>query len=180
MEENKKRLAGILRSKSILKGSFKLSSGKQSSYYIDARLTTLDPEGSSLIGKIFLDEIIKDENINSVGGPTLGADPIVGSVISQSWERNRPIKGFIVRKEEKKHGTGKVIEGNLTEGDEVAIVEDVVSTGGSVLKAIKIVESIGIKVKKVLVIVDREEGAEDKFNNSGYGFYSIFKISELL
>jgi orotate phosphoribosyltransferase len=111
MADNKQRLKEILQEKSILKGDFTLASGKKSTYYIDARLTTLDPEGVNLIGKIFLEEIIKDSSINVVGGPTMGADPIVGSVLALSQEAGCPLPGFLVRKEEKGHGTGKLIEG---------------------------------------------------------------------
>ncbi|MGI9535341.1 MAG: orotate phosphoribosyltransferase [Thermodesulfobacteriota bacterium] len=180
MNGSKKRLGEILREKSILKGEFKLASGKTSDYYIDGRLTTLDSEGLKLIGELFLDEILKDPGISAVGGPTMGADPIVGSVLTHSGLKNVGLNGFLVRKEEKQHGTGKLIEGNLIEGDEVAVVEDVVTTGGSVLKAIYALEKAGAKISKVLVIVDREEGAEGKIRELGYDFYSIFKISDLL
>ena len=178
--DNKKRLKEILLEKSILKGDFTLASGKKSTYYIDARLTTLDAEGVNLIGKIFLDEIEKDTSINVVGGPTMGADPIVGSVLAISQERGNPLPGFLVRKEEKDHGTGKLIEGNLKEGDVAAMFEDVVTTGGSVIKAINAVRESGAEVKRLFVIVDREEGAMSKFEDMGVQFFSIFKISELL
>ena len=180
MDGSKLRLGEILREKSILRGEFKLASGKTSDYYIDGRLTTLDSEGLSIIGKIFLDEILKDPGVSAVGGPTMGADPIVGSVLTHCGLKDITLNGFLVRKEEKQHGTGKLVEGTLKEGDNVAVVEDVVTTGGSVLKAISAIESSGARVSKVLVIVDREEGAELKFSELGYDFYSIFKISELL
>ena len=180
MDSRKDKLAGILRERSILRGEFKLASGKTSDYYIDGRLTTLDSEGLNLIGQIFLDEILKDPEISAVGGPTMGADPIVGSVLTHSGLNNTGHRGFLVRKEEKQHGTGKLIEGNLKEGDKVAIVEDVVTTGGSVLKAIYAVEKAGAEISKVLVIVDREEGGENKFEELGYEYFSIFKISDLL
>ncbi len=180
MRELKERLKQIIKERSVLKGNFKLSSGKESSYYVDARLTTLDPEGVNIISKIFLDEIFKDSSIKAAGGPTLGADPIVGSLISQSWDRGKPLKGFIVRKQSKEHGTSKLIEGNLEKGDDVVIVEDVITSGGSVLKAINAVEESGGNVRKVLCVVDRENGAEEVFKDKGYVFYSIFRISELL
>lgn len=176
----KLRLKEILLEKSILRGDFTLASGKKSSYYIDARLTTLDAEGVNLIGRIFLEEIKKDPSINVVGGPTMGADPIVGSVLALSHEQGNPLPGFLVRKEEKVHGTTKLIEGNLKEGDTAAMFEDVVTTGGSVIKAINAVRESGAEVKKLFVIVDREEGAEAKFEEMGVKLFSIFKISELL
>jgi orotate phosphoribosyltransferase len=177
---NRERLKLILKENSILRGKFRLSSGKESDYYIDARLTTLHPEGVYLVGKIFLEIIRKDSQIQAVGGPTMGADPIVGSIISQSHQDGYPVRGFLVRKEGKQHGTGKLIEGNLKPGDKVAIVEDVATTGGSILKAIEAVRSSGASVKKILVIVDRDEGARKVFEDMGYEFFSIFRIGELL
>ncbi len=180
MSDLKKRLKEILRENSILRGKFTLASGKESDYYIDARLTTLHPEGVSLVGEIFLEEIKKDSSINAVGGPTTGADPIVGSLLVASQKGNHPLAGFLVRKQEKGYGTGKLIEGNLKSGDRAAVVEDVVTTGGSVIKAIDAVRAAGAEVRKVLVIVDREEGADEKFADMGIEFYSIFRISDLL
>lgn len=178
--DNKEKLAEILKIKSILRGNFTLASGKESDYYIDGRLTTLDSAGLKLIGEIFLDEILSDPDVKTVGGPTMGADPIVGSVLTQAGIRNTDMDGFLVRKEAKDHGTGKLIEGNLKEGAKVAVVEDVITTGGSVLKAIYALEKAGAVISKVLVIVDREEGAETKFKELGYEYFSIFKISDLL
>lgn len=179
-QSDRERLKEILKEKSILRGEFTLASGKKSDYYIDARLTTLDPEGVYLIGKIFLEEIRKDSDISAVGGPTMGADPIVGSLMVLSHQSGSPLPGFLVRKQEKGHGTGKLIEGNLNPGDITAVVEDVVTTAGSVIKAIHAVREAGAEVKKALVIVDREEGGQEKFSEIGVPLYSIFKISELL
>ncbi len=179
-QSERERLKNILQEKSILRGDFTLTSGKKSTYYIDARLTTLDAEGVNLIGKIFLEEIKKDSSITVIGGPTMGADPIVGSVLALSQEDGYPLPGFLVRKEEKGHGTGKLVEGNLKSDDVVAMFEDVVTTGGSVIKAINAVRNTGAEVSKLLVIVDREEGAKSKFEEMGVQFFSIFKISDLL
>ena len=178
--KNRERLKEILVRNSILRGKFKLASGKESDYYIDARLTTLDPEGVTLVAQIFLEEILKDPGINAVGGPTMGADPIMGALIAESHRIGRPLNGFLVRKREKEHGTGKVVEGGLRPGDVTAVVEDVVTTGGSVLTAIDAVKSIGAEVRKTLVIVDREEGGDEVFREMGIELYPIFKISELL
>jgi len=180
VESDRARLGKILKEKSILRGEFILASGKKSDYYIDARLTTLDPEGVYLTGKIFLEEIRKYSEINAVGGPTMGADPIVGALMVLSRESGYPLSGFLVRKWEKGHGTGKLIEGDLKPGDITVVVEDVVTTGGSVIKAIDAVRKAGAQVKKALVIVDREEGGQEKFSEIGVPLYSIFKISELL
>jgi orotate phosphoribosyltransferase len=178
--DKKDRLKRILLENSILRGKFTLASGKESDYYIDARLTTLHPEGISIIADIFLGEIKMDPLIVTVGGPTMGADPIVGSLLSTSQRENYPLRGFLVRKQEKGHGTGKLIEGNLKPGDNTAVVEDVVTSGRSVITAIDAVRNAGALVRKVLVIVDREEGAAQKLGEMGVDFYSIFKISELL
>lgn len=180
MPEDRERLRQILKENSVIIGKFKLSSGKESNYYIDARLTTLNPEGVYLVGKIFLDEILTNSEIIAVGGPSIGADPIVGAILALSHQGGHPIRGFLVRKEEKQHGMGKLIEGNLMSGDKVAIVEDVATTGGSILKAIDAVEDTGANVEKVLVIVDREEGARKVLEDIGYEFFSIFKIGELV
>lgn len=177
---SRERLKEILVTNSILRGKFTLASGKESDYYIDARLTTLDPEGLSLVAGIFLEEILKDPGINAIGGPTMGADPIVGALIAESHRTGKPLRGFLVRKKEKEHGTGKIVEGGLKPGDVTAVVEDVVTTGGSVVTAIEAVKSIGAEVKKALVIVDREEGGDEAFRKMGIELYSIFKISELL
>ncbi|MGQ0793390.1 MAG: orotate phosphoribosyltransferase [Deltaproteobacteria bacterium] len=180
MSGDRERLKQILRERSIFRGNFTLASGRQSPYYIDARRSSLDPEGAYLIAKIFLAEILKTPQIVSVGGPTMGADPIVGSILALSHENGSPLRGFLVRKEEKSYGRGKLIEGNLNPSDCAAIVEDVATTGGSILKAISAVEAAGAKVAKSLVVVDREEGARERFCGLGYEFYSIFSIGELL
>ncbi|MEW6144911.1 MAG: orotate phosphoribosyltransferase [Thermodesulfobacteriota bacterium] len=173
-------LKRILLENSILRGKFMLASGKESDYYIDARITTLHPEGVSLVADIFLEEIKHDPLIGAVGGPTMGADPIVGALLGASYRGNYPLRGFLVRKKEKEHGTGKLVEGNLRSGDNAAIVEDVVTSGGSVITAVDAVRSTGALARKILVIVDREEGAAEKFREMGIDFYSIFKISEIL
>lgn len=157
-----------------------MASGKQSFYYIDARRTTLNPEGVHLISQIFMGEIAALGGVTAVGGPTMGADPIVGAVIHGSWEQKPPLRGFIVRKKEKEHGTGNMIEGGLTQGDSVAIVEDVITTGGSVLRAIDLVESAGAEVRGVLCVVDRGEDTEKTLLERGCSFFSIFRVSELL
>jgi len=178
--EKKDRLKHILLENSILRGKFKLASGKESDYYIDARLTTLDPEGVSLVADIFLEEIRRNPLINTVAGHTMGADPIVGALLGVSHRGNYPLRGFLVRKQEKEHGTGKLVEGNLRPGDNAAVVEDVVTSGGSVITAITAVKNTDATVRKVLVIVDREEGVAEKFRDMGIDFYAIFRISELL
>ncbi len=180
MSKSREKLKLILQSKSIIFGNFTLASGKQSSYYIDARLTTLDPEGVNLISKIFLSRIATQDGITAIGGPSIGADPIIGATISRSYEEGMPLCGFIVRKKEKEHGTENMIEGGLGQKDRVVIVEDVITTGGSTLRAIDLVKSAGAQVCGVLCVIDRGEETEKTFLQKGYSFFSIFKVSEIL
>ena len=153
-------------------GEFILSSGKKSNFYIDCRKATLHPQGAKLIGKIVLDKI-KDMKADAVGGMTLGADPIVGAVITLG-----NIPGFIVRKKEKEHGTKQKIEGHIEKGWSVVIVEDVATTGASALQAIEAVEAAGANVVKVISVVDREEGAAKALKE--YNFDPILKKSDLM
>lgn len=176
----RRRLKLILKNKSILFGNFTLASGKESSYYVDARLTTLDPEGASLISELFFEKLAEWPDVTAVGGPSAGADPMVGALISRSCEEGRPLRGFVVRKEEKKHGTGSLIEGNLAGGDKVAVLEDVTTTGGSALRAVDAVKTAGAEVLCVFSVVDRGEKTEKFFSDRGCDFFSIFRISELL
>jgi len=174
-----KRLAEVIRQRSILRGNFTLASGRQSSWYLDCRKTTLDPEGATLVGRCILERVDR-EGIRpaSVGGLTLGADPIAASVAIASWQAGRPIPAFIVRKSAKDHGTTRRIEGWLPEGQPALIVEDVVTSGGSSLEAIAAVEQAGATIAGVIAIVDREEGGAEALKN--YPFYPLFKAKDLL
>lgn len=180
MDSYRNRLKEIIKRLSILRGDFTLSSGEKSNYYIDARVTTLNSEGANLIARLMLNEIRKDSSINTVGGPTLGADPIIGALLFHASEEGKVLDGFIVRKNAKGHGTEKLIEGNVKVESVAAVVEDVVTTGGSVLKAVRAAEASGITVKKIIALVDREKGAAGLFSESGYEYVPLFSISELL
>ncbi|RUM61106.1 MAG: orotate phosphoribosyltransferase [Persephonella sp.] len=158
---------------------FKLSSGKLSTYYIDLRTITLDPEGGYIIGNLIYEKI-KDTEVSAIGGLTLGADPIAYATSLTAYLNKRYIKPFVVRKEPKKYGTGKQIEGNLSEGEKVFIVDDVITTGGSALKAARVAKENNLDVLGIIAIVDREEGGEENIRKEGFEFYPIFKISELL
>jgi len=178
----KKRLEELIRERALKVADepiFKLSSGKMSNYYLDLRTITLDPEGGFVIGNIIFD-MIKDKNPDAIGGLTLGADPIAYATSIISFIKNKPIKPFVVRKEPKGHGTGKQIEGNLKPGENVFIVEDVVTTAGSSLKAAKVVKEFGANILGIIAIVDREEGGEENIKKEGFNFYSIFKVSDFL
>ena len=179
----KQRLLEIIREKSYEKGEVTLTSGKKSSFYVDGRQTTLDSEGGYLVGRLFYEMIKKSKiPVEAVGGPTLGADPIATAISVVSYLEGAPIPAFIVRKEPKKHGKALWIEGdkNLRPGSNVAIVEDVVTTGGSVLKVLDILKAQGLKVVQVLALVDREEGGRENLAKEGYILESIFTKSDIV
>ncbi len=158
---------------------FKLSSGKLSRYYIDLKQVTLDPEGAYLVGKLMY-ELVRQFGVQGVGGLTLGADPIAYAVAFVSYLDGNPIKPFVVRKEPKGHGTGKQLEGLLRAGERVAVVEDVITTGSSSLKAVQACRREGLEVVGVFAVVDREEGAQENLSKEGVELYSIFKLSQLV
>lgn len=176
--DKRERLLELIR-ENTTKSNVKLSSGRSSNYYIDCRMVTLNPEGAALVAEILFD-ILKDENIDAVGGLTLGADPICGAFSVISYQKGRPIPTFIVRKEKKEHGRQKRIEGNLKKGSKVAIIDDVATTGNSLLTAINAVAEEGCRVQRVIVIVDRNEGAKEKLSEKGYELESIFRADEIL
>lgn len=171
-ERSLQRLLDLVLEKSVRYGYFVLASGKESSYYFDGRLTTLWPEGALLVGRTFF-EVISRAGVDAVGGPTLGADPIVGAVVLTSQLEGRPIPGFIVRKEPKRHGTQRHVEGHLPEKGTVALVDDVITTGGSLLRAIEVVESAGCRVAKVVVLLDRNQGGSLELRKRGYDFTAL-------
>lgn len=170
--EAMQRLMELVKEKSVRYGDFTLSSGLKSPYYFDGRLTTLWPEGTYLVGKRVF-ELLRDEGIQAIGGPTMGADPIVAAVALVSHLEGRPIPAFIVRKEVKEHGTRRQIEGHLPAGSTVAIVDDVITTGGSIFRAIEAVEAEGCRVGKVVVLLDRNQGGAEELRHRGYGFASL-------
>ena len=137
---DKERLLQIIKEKSLLRGDFVLASGKRSTYYIDGKKTTFDPEGAYLTGHLLLDEIEKlDTQVDAVGGMSIGADPIVTAVGLAARERGIPLRVFITRKKAKDHGTQKTIEGNFLSGDNVVMVEDVMTTAGSTLAILPVI-----------------------------------------
>jgi len=164
---------------SLKKGDFTLASGKKSKYYINGKLSTLDARGAYLTARTFL-AMMADDVPDAVGGLTLGADPIIGSMLSLAGLEDLPLKGFIVRKEAKDHGTRSQVEGPLNGDEKVVLIEDVVTTGGSSMVAIKALEELGCKVSRVLAIVDREEGGKANLAAEGYRLESVFTARELL
>jgi len=173
------RLREILKERSLRFGSFTLASGRASSFYFDSKQTTLDPEGAYLTAICLLD-LVRAERIqaSAIGGLTLGADPIVGAVAAVSHREGPPLKGFIVRKEAKDHGTGRQIEAPPPAGARVIIVDDVVTTAGSTLRAIAAAEREGLIVAAVVCLVDREEGGAEALK--AYPFFPMFRRNEIL
>ncbi|MBI3312886.1 MAG: orotate phosphoribosyltransferase [Candidatus Omnitrophica bacterium] len=179
MDESKlkENLLQMIKEKAVVRGERTLASGKKSNFYIDGKQVTLDPQGILVVGKLIL-SMIQSLNANAIGGPTLGADPIATAVALLSSQTGKPLKAFIVRKEAKKHGMQKMIEGPaIQEGDRVVMVEDVITTGGSVLTAIQEIEKLKARVVKVICLLDRNEGASEKL--APYQYTPIFSIQDL-
>jgi orotate phosphoribosyltransferase len=177
----RKQLVALLAMHSLQRGTFRLSSGADSSYYIDARLTTMRPEGLHTIGQLAL-ACFKDAawHPDAVGGLTLGADPVAYAIAHASAISPPMIRAFTVRKEPKAHGTQQLIEGPLTTQDSVVIIEDTLTTGASALRAAQAVQAFGANVIGVLAVVDREEGATAKLQQAGFSVRCLTKISDIL
>jgi orotate phosphoribosyltransferase len=178
LKELKARLFVLLEKEALKRGNFVLSSGKTSNYYLDGRLITLSPEGAYLVAGIIL-EMIKDKRIDAVGGPTIGADPIVGAVACLSHINKKPVKTFIVRKSAKAHGMQRKIEGPISgKNKKVVLVDDVATTGGALIEARDALNEIGVEADTAIVIVDRGEGAKENLEKAGLHLESIFHIKD--
>ena len=174
---DKQPLMDLFRSRALKFGDFTLASGKKSTYYVDKMQVSLHSHGLRLISEAFWD-VIQDSDVDAVGGMTIGADPLVGGVLTLASAAGRDLKGFLVRKEPKGHGTKNFIEGPLAAGDRVVILEDVVTTGGSSLLAIDRVQEFGAHVVQVLAIVDRLEGGAANFADRDIPFQSLMTIAD--
>jgi orotate phosphoribosyltransferase len=174
-------LITMLAERSARRGHFTLASGRQSTLYIDARLTTMSPDGLALIGPLAL-AALRDAQweIDAVGGLTLGADPVSYAIAYASAQTGRPLRAFTVRKEAKAHGTGRLVEGPFREGDRVAVVEDVITTGGSALRATEALRAAGATIVGVLALVDREEGGREALEAAGLPVVSLARASEIV
>ena len=181
MDLKRRQLLTLLKEKSFRyrpDQPFKLASGRESPYYVDCRPTTFSAEGLALIGEIVF-ELVKDLGVEAIGGLTLGADPIAHAVALTSFLKGQPLNSFTVRKEPKGHGVGRQVEGDVKPGDKVVIVEEVITTGGSTLKAIAAAQEFGLKVVKVIVLVDREEGGRQAVEQAVPQVEAVFILSEL-
>ncbi|MFO7816931.1 MAG: orotate phosphoribosyltransferase [Desulfovibrionales bacterium] len=180
--EMKSGLASLLAVKSYKEGDFTLASGKKSDYYFDCRQTALHPEGSYLLGNIFLSMIREmDAPVHGVAGMTLGADPLVSAVTIVSYLEGISLPGMLVRKKAKGYGTDSYLEGtaNFRPGASICMLEDVITTGASVVKACERVNNAGYEVKYVLCVLDRDEGGRIELEKRGYKSYSIFRREDL-
>jgi orotate phosphoribosyltransferase len=170
-------LQRLIREKALKFGEFTLASRKKASYYLDCRQVTLDAQGARLVGEGML-QLLADDLPDLVGGMAIGADPITAAILTLAGIRGLPLRGVLVRKEPKTHGTGRLVEGPFREGESIAIVEDVVTTGGSSLAAIERCEAAGLKVQRVLAIIDRLEGGREAFAARGYALTTLFTIKD--
>jgi orotate phosphoribosyltransferase len=179
-------LIALLANRSAKRGDFVLASGRKSNLYIDARLTAMSPEGQLLIGRVGLAALREHGwDADSVGGLTLGADPISyaiahASAVAAEGTNAKLVRSFTVRKEAKQHGTGKLVEGPFRSGDRVVVIEDVITTGGSALKAVESIRAAGGEILGVLALVDRQEGGREALEAAGLTVRSLATAGEIV
>jgi orotate phosphoribosyltransferase len=175
------RVVALLAERSARRGDFTLASGRRSTLYVDARLTTMSPDGLALIGPAGLAAIdAAGWQADAVGGLTLGADPVSYAIAYASALAGRPVRAFTVRKEAKQHGTGRLIEGPFRSGDRVVVVEDVITTGGSALRAVEAIRAAGGTVVGVLAVVDREEGGREAIEGAGLPVVALARAADIV
>ena len=174
---DKNALMTLVREKALQFGEYTLVSGKKASYYLDGKQITLDAIGAHLLGEGILD-LLSDQLPDAVGGMSIGADPITAAVLTLAGSRELPLRGFMVRKEPKRHGLERYIEGPVHAGDRVVILEDVVTTGGSSLLAIERAAQFGLQIEGVIAIIDRLEGGEAAFHERGYWLKSLLTVQD--
>ncbi|RXZ88352.1 orotate phosphoribosyltransferase [Agromyces atrinae] len=163
----------------VFHGDFTLTSGKKATYYVDLRKVSLDHRVAPLIGQVMIDLIAGVENVDAVGGMTMGADPVAAAILHQGAARGLAYDAFVVRKEPKDHGRGKQVEGPDLEGKRVIVLEDTSTTGGSPLKAIEALEKVGAIIAAVAVVVDRDTGAREVIEGAGYPYLYAIGLDDL-
>jgi len=181
VETQRRRLLSLLREKSFRcqpEAPFTLASGRLSPYYVDCRPVTHSAEGLALLGEIIFD-LIKDLDVQAVGGLTMGADPLAHAAALVSWQKGQPVNAFSVRQVAKEHGAGGLIVGPVRPGDRVVILEDVITTGGSALKAVFAARDFGLEVVLALVLVDRQEGGREALAAAVPRVEAVFRIAHL-
>ena len=179
ISQDKQALLNLILSQAYFREKIILSSGKESDFYIDARRVTLSAQGAYLCAKVILD-LVKNDAFDAIGGPTLGADPIVGAIGVLSFQADKPINTFIVRKAPKFHGKQQQVEGPLLkENGRVILIDDVATTGKAFLESIEVLNKMGIKTPKAICIIDRQEGAAEALAQKSCQLVSIFKIGEI-
>lgn len=180
ISKEKERLRAIIKKKAFLTGKFQLSSGEISDHYFDCKMVTLDSEGLPILASLIID-MMRNDGLTIIGGLSIGADPIVAGVVSHGYGEDFPASGFLIRKERKKHGTKKRIEGPpLEKGTRVAIVDDVITSGNSIIAAIDAAREEELVPVVAYALVDREEGGAERIEEKGIPFKPLFKYSELL
>lgn len=179
MSYDRDALLDLIRAEALQRGEFVLASGKKASYYLDCRNITLHPRGANVIAEGMLDAMQAAGPLpEAVGGMAIGADPITASIITLAGQRDLPLKGFMVRKEPKGHGMGRQVEGPVRAGQRVVIVEDVITSGGSALKAVDAAREFGLEVERVIAIIDRLAGGEEAFREKGLELTTLTTIRD--
>lgn len=175
---NRQQLIDLFRERALQFGEFTLASGQTSSYYLDGKQVTLHSRGLRLVGE-GLFELLQDVEYDAIGGMSIGADPIIGGVLTVAAEHGRSLDGFLIRKQPKGHGTKRYVEGPVQPGAKVVIVDDVVTTGGSSLEAAERIQDYGCQVVQVVGVVDRLQGGADNFAARKFPFRSLLTVEDL-
>ena len=180
VSEDKQKLFQLIKTQAFFREKIILSSGKESDYYFDARRVTLSAEGAYLCGTMILD-LVKNDFPDAIGGPTLGADPIVGAIGTLSYQMKKPVDTFIIRKAPKAHGKQQQIEGPLLTGKmKIVLIDDVATTGKAFVESLEVLSQMSLKPLKAICIVDRQEGAGEALAKFGCPLVSVFKAEEFL
>ena len=177
------QLRDVIRQRSYRRGKFRLASGAESEFYFNLKPTMMSPEGAYLSARALLGKI-RGENVDTVGGLEMGAVPVIACIAALSHEDGKPVKTFFVRKKPKDHGTQDLLEGlapgETLAGQRVMIVDDVATSGGSIIKAAEVARAAGAVVETALVIIDREEGATEALQNAGIRLLSVLRTQDFL
>jgi orotate phosphoribosyltransferase len=171
-------LKELVKKDAVRYGKFILASGKESDFYVDLRKVTLNPKGALLIGSLIYD-IIKDRQVDAVGGMSIGADPIATAASLAAYQEGKEIMAFLVRKAQKEHGTRNFVEGPIVPGQRAVVVEDVITTGSSTLTAIEQIKAAGLSIEMIIAILDRCEGGREAIESQGYEVRSLLKRTDL-